>query len=65
MTNAVAELRQAAKLSPDWPTPHLMLSNLLKDTAPKAAADECIIADGLTQDAKLHDRCLELEKKAQ
>jgi hypothetical protein len=42
-----------------------MLSNLLKDTDPKAAADECVIADGLTQDAKLHDRCLGMEKKAQ
>jgi len=65
MPAAVAELRAAAKLKPDWPTPHLMLSNLLKDTDPKGAADECIIADGLTQDAKLHNRCLELEKKAQ
>ena len=65
MTAAVAELREAAKLSPDWPTPHLMLTNLLKDSDPKAAADECVIADGLTHDAKLHEHCLELEKKAQ
>ena len=64
MTMAIAELRQAAKYSPDWPTPHIMLTNLLKESDPKAALDECVIADGLTQDAKLHDECLELQKKA-
>ena len=64
MPNAIAELQQAAKLSPDWPTPHIMLVRLLKDTDPKAAYDQCMIADGLTQDAKLHDQCTELQKKA-
>jgi tetratricopeptide (TPR) repeat protein len=62
---AVAELRQAAKLAPDWPTPHIMLARLLKDSDPKGALDQCIIADGLTQDAKLHDLCQELQKKSQ
>jgi len=62
---AIAELKEAAKLAPDWPTPHIMLTNLLKDSDPKAAIDECMVADGLTQDAKLHNQCLELEKKAQ
>ena len=64
MPAAIAELRQAAKLAPDWPTPHIMLKNLLKDSDPKAALDECVIADGLTHDAKLHDECMELQKKA-
>ena len=41
-----------------------MLTNLLKDSDPKAALDECVIADGLTQDAKLHDQCQDLQKKA-
>jgi tetratricopeptide (TPR) repeat protein len=64
-TSAIAELRQAAKLSPDWPTPHLMLTNLLKDSDPKAALDECVVADGLTNDAKLHNLCSDLQKKSQ
>jgi Flp pilus assembly protein TadD len=63
--NAVAELRIAAKLAPDWPTPHIMLARLLKDSDPKAAFDQCIIADGLTEDAKLHNLCGELQKKTQ
>jgi len=65
MTSAVSELRQAAKLAPDWPTPHIMLARLLKDSDPKAAFDQCIIADGLTEDAKLHNLCSELQKKVQ
>jgi hypothetical protein len=64
MTSAIAELRTAAKLSPDWPTPHIMLTNLLKDSDPKAALDECMLADGMTHDAKLHDECSELQRKA-
>ena len=63
MPTAIAELREAAKLSPDWPTPHIMLTNLLKDSDPKSALDECVVADGLTHDAKLHDECQELQKK--
>jgi tetratricopeptide (TPR) repeat protein len=63
MPTAIAELREAAKLAPDWPTPHIMLTNLLKDSDAKAAFDECTLADGLTHDAKLHDECLELQKK--
>jgi tetratricopeptide (TPR) repeat protein len=63
--NAIAELRQAAKLSPDWPTPHLMLTNLLKDSDPKAAYSECVVADGLTNDAKLHNLCSDLQRKMQ
>jgi tetratricopeptide (TPR) repeat protein len=63
--NAVAELRQAAKLSPDWPTPHIMLTNLLKDSDPKAAYSECVVADGLTNDAKLHNLCSDLQRKMQ
>jgi tetratricopeptide (TPR) repeat protein len=63
MPAAIAELQTAAKLAPDWPTPHIMLTNLLKDSDPKAALDQCVIADGLTQDAKLHDECTELQKK--
>ena len=62
---AIAELRQAAKLSPDWPTPHIMLTNLQKDSDPKAALDECVIADGLTNDAKLHNLCSDLQRKVQ
>jgi tetratricopeptide (TPR) repeat protein len=62
---AIAELRQAAKLSPDWPTPHIMLTNLQKDSDPKAALDECVIADGLTNDAKLHNLCTDLQRKVQ
>ena len=65
MPSAIAELQKAAKLSPDWPTPHIMLTNLLKDSNPRAALDECVVADGLTQNAKLHDLCGELQKKAQ
>jgi tetratricopeptide (TPR) repeat protein len=64
MPSAIAELKLAAKYAPDWPTPHIMLTNLLKDSDPKAALDECVIADGLTQDAKLHDQCQDLQKKA-
>ena len=64
MTSAIAELRIAARLSPDWPTPHIMLTNLLKDSDPKSALDECMLADGLTHDAKLHDECMELQRKA-
>ena len=63
--SAIAELHKAAKLSPDWPTPHIMLTNLLKDSDPKAAFDECVIADGLTNDAKLHNLCSDLQKKSQ
>ena len=62
-TNAIAELRQSAKLSPDWPTPHIMLTNLLKDSDPKAAYSECVVADGLTNDAKLHNLCSDLQKE--
>ena len=65
MPSAIAELKEATKLSPDWPTPHLMLSNLLRDSDPKSALDECLAADGLTHDAKLHDRCLEMQRKTQ
>ncbi len=65
MPSAITELRQAAKLAPDWPTPHIMLVRLLKDSDPKAAFDQCIIADGLTEDAKLHNLCGELQKKTQ
>ncbi len=36
---AIAELKAAAKLLPDWPTPHIMLTNLLKDSDPKAAIE--------------------------
>jgi tetratricopeptide (TPR) repeat protein len=64
-TSAIAELREAAKLTPDWPTPHIMLTNLLKDSDPKAALDECVVADGLTNDAKLHNLCGELQKRSQ
>ena len=64
MPAAIAELREATNLSPDWPTPHIMLVNLLKESDPKAALDECVVADGLTHDAKLHDECQELQKKA-
>lgn len=63
--NAVSELRIAAKIAPDWPTPHIMLARLLKDSDPKAAFDQCIIADGLTEDAKLHNLCSELQRKTQ
>jgi Flp pilus assembly protein TadD len=64
MPSAIAELRIAAKLSPDWPTPHIMLTNLLKDSDPKSALDECMLADGMTHDAKLNDECMELQRKA-
>ena len=40
-----------------------MLTNLLKESDPKAAFNECVVADGLTNDAKLHDLCSELQKK--
>jgi hypothetical protein len=63
MPAAIAELKQAAALAPDWPQPHIMLSNLLKESDPTTALRECLAADGLTHDAKLHDRCLELQKK--
>ena len=62
---AIAELKTAARLAPDWPTPHIMLSNLLTNSDPKAAIDERAAADGLTHDAKLHDQCIELQKKVQ
>ena len=61
---AIAELRQAEKLAPDWPTPHIMLTHLLKESDPGAALDECMLADGLTNDAKLHNLCSDLQKKA-
>jgi tetratricopeptide (TPR) repeat protein len=63
LASAIAELKHAAELSPDWPQPHIMLTNLLKDSDPATALRECLAADGLTHDAKLHDRCLELQKK--
>ena len=31
---------------------------------PKAALDECMLADGITQDAKFHDECQDLQRKA-
>jgi len=65
MPAAISELKTAARLAPDWPTPHIMLTKLLKDSDPKAAIDECVVADGLTHDAKLHDECIELQKKVQ
>lgn len=65
MASAISELRIAAKLAPDWPTPHIMLARLLKDSDPKAALDQCVIADGLTEDAKLHNLCGELQRKTQ
>lgn len=65
VSDAISELRVAAKLAPDWPTPHIMLANLLKDSDPKAALDQCMMADGLTHNAKLHDLCQELQRKAQ
>ena len=42
-----------------------MLYKLLKDSDPKTALDECMTVDGLTHDAKLHDECLTLQKRAQ
>lgn len=63
LTSAITELKAAAQLAPDWATPHLILLQLLKDSDPKSALDECIMADGLTHDAKLHDECLELQRK--
>jgi hypothetical protein len=42
-----------------------MLYEWLKDSDPKTALDECMIVDGLTHDAKLHDQCLALQKRAQ
>jgi Flp pilus assembly protein TadD len=65
MTQAISALQDAAKLAPDWPTPHIMLATLLKDADPKAALDQCVTADGLTHNAKLHDLCQELQKKVQ
>ena len=58
-------LKQAAQLAPEWPKPHLMLIQILKNSDPKSALTECMIADGMTHDAKLHDECLELQKKTQ
>jgi len=43
----------------------MMLYKLLKDSDPKTALDECMIVDGLSHDAKLHDECFALQKKAQ
>jgi len=63
--SAVAELKTATKLAPDWLAPHLMLYKLLKDSDPKSALDECMMVDGLSHDAKLHDQCLELQKRSQ
>jgi len=42
-----------------------MLYKLLKDSDPKSALDECMMVDGLSHDAKLHDQCLELQKRSQ
>jgi len=39
--------------------------NMLKNSDPKTALDECMVADGLSHDAKLHDQCLELQKRTQ
>ena len=55
----------ASKLAPDWVAPHKMLYELLKDSDSKTALDECMTVDGLTHDAKFHDECLALQKKAQ
>jgi tetratricopeptide (TPR) repeat protein len=65
LTNTIAELKTATRLAPDWIPPHLMLYKLLKDSDPKSALDECMIADGLTQDAKLHDQCFQLQRQTQ
>jgi Flp pilus assembly protein TadD len=65
LTSAIAELKTASRLAPDWISPRLMLVKLLKDSDPKTALDECMTADGLSHDAKLHDQCLELQKRAQ
>jgi tetratricopeptide (TPR) repeat protein len=64
-SSAVSELMTTSQLAPDWVAPRLMLVKLLKDSDPKTALDECMIADGLSHDAKLHDQCLELQKRAQ
>jgi len=37
----------------------------VKGSDPKTALDECMVADGLSHDAKLHNQCLELQKTAQ
>jgi hypothetical protein len=65
LTNAITELKTATRLAPDWLPPHLMLYKMLKDSDPKSALDECVIADGLSNDAKLHDQCFQLQKKTQ
>jgi tetratricopeptide (TPR) repeat protein len=65
LTSAIAELKSASKLAPDWISPRLMLVKMLKDSDPKTALDECMVADGLSHDAKLHDQCLELQKRTQ
>ena len=62
---AVNELVTATKLAPDWLAPHMMLYKLLKGSDPKTALDECMIVDGLSHDAKLHDECLDLQKRTQ
>ena len=62
---AIAELKEAARLAPDWPTPHLVLLDILKTSDPKSALDDCMIADGMTHDAKLHEQCFEIQKKTQ
>jgi len=65
LTSAIAQLKQAAQLAPTWPTPHLVLLQIFKTSDPKAALDECMIADGMTHDAKLHDECQTLQQKTQ
>ncbi len=65
LTSAIAELKTASKLAPDWISPRLMLVRMLKDSDPKTALDECMVADGLSHDAKLHDQCLDLQKRTQ
>jgi len=65
LTSAIAELKGASKLAPDWLPPRLMLVKILQNSDPKTALDECMVADGLSHDAKLHDQCLELQKRAQ
>ena len=44
---------------------HLVLLQIFKDSDPKSALEECLIADGMTHDAKLHDQCLQLQAKSQ
>lgn len=65
LTSAITELKAASHLAPDWPLPHIVLMDILKTSDPKSAYTECVLADGLTHDAKLHDECIELQKKAQ